>query len=74
MLGIEVKRNWEAGTIHLSQCSYIDSILHCFNFADLKPLTTLMDVQAKLTSEQVPATAAEFAAVADDSSLRQAKD
>jgi hypothetical protein len=63
MLGIEVKRNWEAGTVHLSQRSYIDSILHRFNFADLKPLTTPMDVQAKLTSEQAPATAAEFAAM-----------
>jgi transposase InsO family protein len=56
MLGIEVKRNREAGTVHLSQRSYIDSILHCFNFADLKPLTTPMDVQA-------PATTAEFAAM-----------
>jgi hypothetical protein len=63
MLGIEVKRNREAGTVHLSQRSYIDSILHRFNFADLKPLTTPMDVQAKLTSEQAPATAAEFAAM-----------
>ena len=63
MLGIEVKRDREAGTIHLSQRSYIDSILHRFNFADLKPLSTPMDVQAKLTSEQAPSTAAEFAAM-----------
>jgi Reverse transcriptase (RNA-dependent DNA polymerase) len=27
MLGIEVKRDCEGGTIHLSQCAYIDSIL-----------------------------------------------
>lgn len=63
MLGIEVKRNHEAGTIHLSQHSYIDSILHRFNFTDLKPLSMPMDVQAKLTSEQAPSTAAEFAAM-----------
>jgi hypothetical protein len=63
MLGIEVKCNWEAGTVHLSQCLYIDSILHRFNFADLKPLSTPMDVQAKLISEQVPATAAKFVAM-----------
>ncbi len=63
MLGIEVKRDRAASTIHLSQKAYIDSILHHYNFSDLKPLSTLMDVQAKLTSEQVPASAAEFAAM-----------
>ena len=65
MLGIEVKRVWEAGTIHLSQRAYIDSILRRYNLTDLKPLSTPMDVQAKLTSEQAPASAAEFAAMRD---------
>ena len=65
MLGIEVKRDRAAGTVHLSQRAYIDSILHCFNFTDLKPLSTPMDVQAKLTSEQAPASAAKFAAMRD---------
>jgi hypothetical protein len=63
MLGIEVKRDREAGTIHLSQSSYIDSILRRFNFTDLKPLSMPMDVQARLTLEQAPSTAAEFAAM-----------
>ena len=65
MLGIEVKRDRAAGTVHLSQRAYIDSILHRFNFNELKPLSTPMDVQAKLTSEQAPACAAEFAAMRD---------
>ena len=34
MLGIEVKRDRAAGTIHLSQRAYIDSILNRFNFAN----------------------------------------
>jgi hypothetical protein len=38
MLGIEVKRDREAKLIHLSQLSYIDSILRRFGFEDLKSL------------------------------------
>src|SRR6266404_5693883 len=45
MLGIKVKRDREAGTIHLSQWAYIDAILRQFNFTDLKPLSMPMDVQ-----------------------------
>ena len=47
------------------QGAYIDSILHCFNFTNLKPLFTPIDVQAKLMPEQAPASAAEFAAMQD---------
>ena len=65
MLRIEVKRDPAAGTVHLSQLAYINSILHCFNFNNLKPLSTPMDVQAKLTSEQAPACAAKFATMRD---------
>ena len=65
MLGIEVKRDRAAGKIHLSQQAYIDSILNRFNFADLKPLSTPMDVQVKLSSKQAPASAAEFVAMCD---------
>ena len=43
MLGLEIKRDREAGTIHISQHAYIDSILHRFNFTDLKSLSTPMD-------------------------------
>ena len=63
MLSIKVKQDHTAGTIHLSQWAYIDSILNHFNFADLKPLSTPMDMQVKLSSEQAPASTAEFAAM-----------
>jgi len=65
MLGIEVKCNRVAGTIHLSQQAYIDTILKHFNLADAKPLSTPMDVQTRLMSEQAPASTAEFAAMCD---------
>jgi len=65
MLGIEVKHDRVAGTIHLSQWAYIDAILKCFNLADAEPLSTPMDVQARLTSEQAPASIAKFATMRD---------
>jgi hypothetical protein len=43
MLGIEVKRNRPGCLIHLSQCTYIEAILHHYHLADLKPLSTPMD-------------------------------
>jgi Reverse transcriptase (RNA-dependent DNA polymerase) len=65
MLGIEIKRDHEAGTIHLSQHAYIDAILCHYNFANLKPLSTLMDVQVRLSSEQAPVSTAECAIMCD---------
>ena len=65
MLSIQVRRNREARTIHISQPSYIDSILHCFNFVDVKPLSMPMDTQVHLTSEQAPSTPSEFAMMRD---------
>jgi Reverse transcriptase (RNA-dependent DNA polymerase) len=61
MLGIEVRRDREAGTVHLSQHVYIDAILRCYHLDELKPLSTPMDTQVHLSSEQVPASAAEHA-------------
>jgi len=43
LLGIEIKHNREHCTIHLSQCSYIDSILHRYGLQDLKPISIPMD-------------------------------
>ena len=60
MLGIEVKRDWAGSTIHLSQWSYIDSILRRFGFEDTKPVSTPFDMQVRLTLEQAPVDAAEF--------------
>ena len=58
LLGIEVKRDQEAHTILLSQHSYIDSIVCCFGFEDLKPITTPMDPNVKLSTAQNPSTGA----------------
>jgi hypothetical protein len=65
MLGLEIQRDRIGRTIHLSQQAYIDAILRHFNFADLRPLSTPMDIQAHLSSEQSPKDAAEFAAMHD---------
>jgi hypothetical protein len=65
LLGIEVKRDREARTISLSQSAYIRSILHRFNFDELKPVSTPMEPYLKLSSSQSPNTADEFAAMRD---------
>ena len=51
MLDIEIKRDRDARTIHLSQHAYIDSILRRYNFDELKPLSTSMDPSIRLTME-----------------------
>lgn len=61
LLGIEVKRNREECTISLSQRSYIDSITRHFSFEDLKPISTPMDPNIKLSTSQNASTAPEFA-------------
>src|SRR4051812_9158556 len=48
ILGIEVRRNRDRRTIHLSQRSYIDSIIRRFGFEDSKPLSLPMDPNVKL--------------------------
>ena len=63
LLGIEVKRDREACTILLSQRSYIDSIIRHFGFKDLKPITTPMDPNVKLSTAQNPSTGAQYAAM-----------
>jgi hypothetical protein len=65
MLSIQVRHDQEAHTIHLSQHSYLDSILRRYNFLNTKPLSTPMDTQVRLTSEQAPLTATNFAAMRD---------
>ena len=63
LLGIEVMRNHEEQTIVLSQRSYLDSIIRCFGFDDLKPVLTPMEPHIKLTNAQSPSTGAEYASV-----------
>ena len=65
MLGIEVKHDRKGHTMHLSQWAYIDAILRCYNLNDLKPLSTPMDHQVRLTSEQAPMSTAEFTMMRD---------
>ena len=65
MLGIEIWCDPKSGTTHLSQHAYINSILHCYNLADLKPLSTPMDTLICLSTEQAPASAAKCAAMRD---------
>ena len=65
MLGIEVKCNRPGHLVHLSQHAYIDTILRRYNLADLKPLSTPMDHQVRLSSDQAPASAAECAMMRD---------
>jgi len=54
-----------ACTIHLSQHAYLNSILHCYNFTDIKSLSMPMDTQAQLTFKQAPSIPAEFAVMHD---------
>ena len=61
MLGLEIQHNCVSSTMHLSQHAYIDSILCCYNLADLKPLSTPMDTSIWLSAEQAPVSAVECA-------------
>ena len=61
ILGIEVKRVRENRTIHLSQKSYIESMLRRYGFEDLKPVSLPMEASIRLTSTQSPTTTQEIA-------------
>jgi hypothetical protein len=65
ILGIEVKRIREERKILLSQCFYIDSILHRYGLDDLKPTSTPMDPNAQLTSAQSPTMSDDIAKMQD---------
>ena len=65
LLGIEVKHDCKCQTIHLSQCSYIDSILRRYGLQDLKPVSIPMDTNSHLTTAQCPSTTAEFTQMRD---------
>ena len=61
ILGIEVKRIRENRTIHLSQKSYIESMLRRYSFDDLKPVSLPMETSIRLTSAQSPTTTQQIA-------------
>src|ERR1700678_3166359 len=61
ILEIEVKRIRENRTIHLSQRSYIESMLRRYGFEDIKPVSLPMETSIRLTSAQSPTTTQEIA-------------
>jgi hypothetical protein len=65
LLGIEIKRDREKRTIHLSQRSYIDSIIRRYNLEDLKPASTPMQPGLLLSFSQTPKTTIEWARMRD---------
>ena len=65
LLGIEIKRDREHRTIHLSQRSYIDSILRRYGLQDLKPVSIPMDTNIRLTTAQSPSTTTDIAQMRD---------
>src|SRR6266853_633156 len=65
MLGIQVSHNCNTHTTSILQHTYIDSILCHYNFVDVKPLSTPINPQVHLTSEQAPLTTAKFVVMCD---------
>jgi reverse transcriptase-like protein len=63
ILGVEIKRIREERRILLSQRSYLDSIQRRYGLEDLKPITTPMDPNIRLTSAQSPSTTEEIASM-----------
>ena len=59
LLSIKISRNLDAGTLSLSQHAYINALLTCFNFVDLKPVSTPMDPHQQLLKTQCPESPAE---------------
>ena len=63
LLGIEVTRNREERSLALSHRSYLDSIIRRFNFDDLKPVSSPMEPNVRLSTSQSPSTGAGYAAM-----------
>jgi hypothetical protein len=63
LLGIEVTRDRNSHTLHLSQKAYIEDIIRCFNFDDLRSISTPMDPNVILSASQSPSTPEEVAAM-----------
>ena len=61
LLSIKIKHDHDCCTIHLSQHSYIESIITQYNFQDLKPVSTPMETSTQLSTSQAPATTLEIA-------------
>jgi hypothetical protein len=60
LLDIKVTRNHKSCTLSLSQTSYIKSIVCHFNFDDLKPISTPLDLTMQFSRNQCPQMIAEI--------------
>lgn len=56
VLGIKIERDREAGTISISQCTYLECVLEWFGMADCNLTTTPITLGTTLTKEQALAT------------------
>lgn len=54
ILGMHIERDRAAGTISINQHKYLNEILERFNMADCNPVSTPVDVNAKLSTEMAP--------------------
>ena len=61
LLGIKVTRDLPNHTISLLQHAYINSIIICYNFTDLKPSAVPVDPSAPLSKSQSPTKLADIA-------------
>jgi len=61
LLGIEIRRDRQARTISMSQRAYLESTIRRYNLEDVKPYSTPMETNIKLTSAQSPKTPQEIA-------------
>ena len=53
-LGVSITRDWENGTLKLSQEQYVNDLLKRFNMVDCNPVLTPFEVGQCLTSEDCP--------------------
>jgi hypothetical protein len=56
ILGMEIQRNRRAGTLFLSQKSYIEKVLESYNLSNFKYVATPFASHFKLSSKQCPVT------------------
>jgi hypothetical protein len=61
VVGIEIRRDRQAGTIHISQRAYLEELLEEFNMVQCKALPTPQDASVKLSKDMAPQTAEERA-------------
>ena len=65
MLGVEIRRDREAGTIHISQRRYILDMLEEFGMQDSNAVKTPLPANCALTKDMSPSTPEEVADMAD---------